>query len=667
MAVAQLTLFGKFELRLENGRLLDLPGQKDRALLAILALSSGAALSREKLTGLLWSDRGDAQARDSLKHALKHIRELFDDVAPQKAGDGATADGRAGDGPIATDRHEVRLAPDWIGVDVIAFEALVRTGTPEALKEADRLSTGEFLEGIVVQDAGFESWLLAERERLRRLQEQALTKLLAPSLDTEIRERAALRLLELDPTREPAARILMQIHVERGESTQAVKIFEALRKRLQSELGVKPEQKTLETYEAIRSGRLGAADTQPAPLPETRPATPAAGGPVLLDKPSIAVLPFINMSADPEQAYFVDGLTEDLITDLSKVPDLFVIARQSSFAYKGKAIDVRQIARELGVHYILEGSARRTADRVRINAQLVDPVAGGHIWADRFDRSLADIFAVQDEVIATIVEALIGKLTASGLRERYRPANLEAYDLCVRGRARVYSTDVVEAIPLFERAIALDPNYAEAHRWLAFSQSVGWLHMNLPMDPFRRRSIESAKKAVALDHDDSGAHWVLAWVLLYERLWEESAREFEIALRLNPNDADAWSKMSDLKVMEGRGAEAVACVEKALRLSPQQPSDYYWDLGQAHYAAGQYEAAVKALHHETTYRTGSRRFLAAALAQLGRLEEAREEARLYLAMNPHFRIGYWVETQPFRDLAMRDRFVEGYRKAGLPE
>jgi TolB-like protein len=392
-----------------------------------------------------------------------------------------------------------------------------------------------------------------------------------------------------------------------------------------------------------------------------------AGRLLLPGKPSIAVLPFTNISADPDQEFFADGLTEDLITELSKAPGLFVIARHSSFAFKNQSVDVRRVARDLGVRYVLEGSARRAAGRIRINAQLIEArEGGGHLWAERFDRDLADIFTVQDEVISKIVEALVGKLTAAGLRERYRPANLEAYDLCVRGRARVHSSQPVEAISLFERAIALDPNYAEAYRWLAWGQSVGWLHMNLPMDPFRQRSIESARKAVALDHDDSGAHWALAWVLLYERLWEESAKEFEIALRLNPNDADAWSKLSDLKVMEGRGAEAVACVEKALRLSPQ-PSDFYWDLGQAYYAAGQYEAAVKALCHETTYRTGSRRFLAAALAQLGRLEEAREEARLYLAMNPHFTIGYWVETQPFRNLATRDRFVEGYRKAGLPE
>ncbi len=389
----------------------------------------------------------------------------------------------------------------------------------------------------------------------------------------------------------------------------------------------------------------------------------------LPDKPSIVVLPFVNMSSDAEQSYFVDGLTEDLITDLSKVPELFVIARNSSFAYKARSIDVRQIARELGVKYVLEGSARRAAGRVRINAQLIDARAGGHIWADRFDGDLADIFAAQDEVIGKIVEALVGKLTAASLKERYRPTNLEAYDLCLRGRAEwAHSPEAgVEAIPLFERAIALDPNYADAYRWLALSQGYAWIFMNGPMDPFRQLSMASAKRALELGPDDSSSHWVLAFVLLYERRWEESAKEFAISLCLNPNEADAWASLADLKVYEGRGVEAIACIQKAFRLNPHPPSYYFWTLGFAQYAAGQYEAAVKTLRNEATYRTESRFDLAAALAQLGQLEEAREEAKLYLAGRPHFRISHWLETQSFRDMATRDRFLEGYRKAGLPE
>jgi TolB-like protein/class 3 adenylate cyclase/Flp pilus assembly protein TadD len=389
----------------------------------------------------------------------------------------------------------------------------------------------------------------------------------------------------------------------------------------------------------------------------------------LPDKPSIVVLPFVNMSSDAEQSYFVDGLTEDLITDLSKVSELFVIARNSSFAYKGRSVDVRQIARELGVKYVLEGSARRAADRVRINAQLIDASAGGHIWADRFDRDLADVFAAQDEVISRIVEALVGKLVAAGLKERYRPANIEAYDLCLRGRAELARSPEagVEAIPLFERAIEHDPNYADAYRWLALCQNTAWAFMNHPMDALRQQSMVSAKRAVELDPEDSGAHWVLAFLLLFERRWDEAAKEFEISLRLNPNDADAWAEFADLKSFEGRGVEAIACVEKALRLNPHPPSYYFWNLGFAQYTAGQYEAVVKTLRNEATYRTRSRSLLAAALAQLGRLEEAREETKLHLAANPHYSTRRQLETHPYRDIAARDRLAEGLRKAGLPQ
>ena len=211
----------------------------------------------------------------------------------------------------------------------------------------------------------------------------------------------------------------------------------------------------------------------------------------------------------------------------------------------------------------MEGSVRRSASRIRVNAQLINASEGAdHLWAERFDRDLADVFAVQDELVAKIVEALVGKLTVAELRERYRPASLEAYDLCLRGRAEYYhSVEAgVDAIPLFEQAIALDPRYAEAYRWLAVMQCLGWLHMNRPMDPIRQLSMASAKKAVELDPENSGAHWALAWVLLYERLWTESAKEFEISLRLNPNDADAWDALSDLKVMEGQARRPLLVV-----------------------------------------------------------------------------------------------------------
>lgn len=398
--------------------------------------------------------------------------------------------------------------------------------------------------------------------------------------------------------------------------------------------------------------RLGGAKRKPLPLP---------------DKPSISVLPFVDISNDPEQESFVDGLTEDLITDLSRMPGLFVIARNSAFAYKGKAMDVRDIAEELGVRYLLEGSARRAAGRVRINAQLVDAVSGEHLWAERFDRSLEDVFAVQDEVTARIVEALLGRLFAPPPRNR--PKSIEAYDLCVRARKLMDDTPQTtrEAHLMLTRAISLDPDYAEAYRWLAINHWMGWVHSGGPTEPNRRVALELARKAVAIDPNDAGCRWILAYLLAYERSFTEADAEFARAIELDPNEADTFAALSDITVLAGQVGEGLEHIRKAFRLNPFPASWYYLTLGQAQYAAGQYEAAVETLRRDETYRTSSRRFLAASLAQLGRLDEARAEADLFLVGNPHFSIRHWATTEPFRDAATLEHFIDGYRKAGLPE
>lgn len=397
--------------------------------------------------------------------------------------------------------------------------------------------------------------------------------------------------------------------------------------------------------------KLDGAQQKPLPLP---------------DKPSIAVLPFAAFSSDPEQESFADGLTEDLITDLSRVGGLFVIARNSVFAYKGKAMDVRMIAKDLGVRYLLEGSARRAAGRVRINAQLVDAVSGEHLWAERFDRGLEDIFAVQDAVTARIVEALLGRLRAPPARNR--PRNLEAYDLVVRARKSFDESPQMarEAHLMLTRAISLDPDYAEAYRWLAMNHWMSWVHWGEPFEPARSISLELARKAVAIDPNDAGCRWVLGNLLAYERDFEQSDVEFAKAIELDPNEADIWATLSDIEVLAGRVDLSVEHIRKAFRLNPFPPSWYYLTLGQAQYAARDYEAAVKTLRRDETYRTSSRRFLAAALAQLGRLDEARTEVALFLVGNPHFSTRRWVETEPFRDEATQKHFEDGFRKAGLP-
>lgn len=370
-----------------------------------------------------------------------------------------------------------------------------------------------------------------------------------------------------------------------GEIYVSGNIYDQVRRRLYCDFNALGPHAIKNIAEPISLYRIdtstlnqGGADKAPLPLPV---------------RPSIAVLPFTNMSTEPEQDVFVDGLTEDLITDLSRAGGLFVIASNSVFAYKGRHEDVRRIARELGVRYVLEGSARRAAGRVRINAQLIDAMQGDHLWAERFDRSLEDIFAVQDEVTSKIVEALVGRLTDTPARNR--PTNLKAYDYCVRARSLGLQTAGAarEAIFLLERAIALDPDFAEAHRLLALNLWLSWEFWDQPIDPYRARAVSEAQRAVAIDPNDAGNRWVLGIILGHECRWEESDAEFDLALTLDPNHADAWAMRADLIVLCGRPAEAIEHVRKALRLNPHPPGWYYWMLGQAQYASHDYEAAVQ--------------------------------------------------------------------------
>jgi TolB-like protein/class 3 adenylate cyclase len=391
----------------------------------------------------------------------------------------------------------------------------------------------------------------------------------------------------------------------------------------------------------------------------------------LPDRPSIAVLPFVNMSGDPEQEFFTDGLTEDIITDISNVPGFFVIARNSTFAYKGKSTDVRQIARDLGVKYILEGSARRSTQKLRINVQLIDAAAGGnHVWAERFDRELVDIFAVQDEITRRVVEAITGRLVPGPIVERQRPSNLEAYDLCLSTRSFGTQSKSAnkEGRALLERAITLDPEYCEAHWRLAVFLTSSWIVWSEPQEPNRRNALTHARRAVDLDPKDASAHAVLGFVLSYECRWDEAEAHFDTAIRLNPNDAEALARLSDFKFLIGKPDEAIECSIRALRLNPHPPGYYYWFLGQAQIAAGKYEDAVATLKREETYRSTSRRDLCVALVKLGRISEAREEAKLFVLNDPDWRISSTFECEAvFKNPDDKQFWVDAYRLAGLPE
>lgn len=407
-------------------------------------------------------------------------------------------------------------------------------------------------------------------------------------------------------------------------------------------------------------------------IPETPAAERAAvtvpSRDTLARKPSVIVLPFRNLGDDPDQTYFTDGLSEDLITDLSKVPGLTVIARYSSFSYRRKGVDAAAIAAELGVRYLVEGSVRRAGNRIRINVELINVADSTQLWADRFDRDLAEIFGLQDEIVGWIVKALAGALPRERYVPRTRATNLDAYDLFVRGRGLVMQSRESNraARPLLQEAIELDPGFADAHAWLAMSYCVTWTMWGEDFEGHRAPALSSAIQAVRLDQQNADGQMILGYIHAYDGDLATSAVEFAEALRINPNHADAWALLTDLRVFEGRAKEGLECIEFAFRLNPYPPRTYYWVLGFANYAARRYEQAVEALRHEATYRTGSQRILAASLAQLGRLDEAKSEAEQFLAADPGFNVRQWANAHPFSNPNDREHFVEGYRKAGLP-
>ncbi len=411
--------------------------------------------------------------------------------------------------------------------------------------------------------------------------------------------------------------------------------------------------------------------------PEVEPASIERMTFPLPDKPSIAVLAFDNLSADSEQEYFSDGITEDIITSLSRFPDLFVIARNSTFTFKGKPVKVRQVAEELGVRYVLEGSVQKAGNKVRITAQLVDATTGNYLWAENYDRNLEDIFAVRDEVTRSIVITLMGdygELQQAELErlQRKDTKNFAAYDYVLRAVhiwLRFTKEANSEAGRLAEKAIELDPEYARAPMILA------WVHLNeyrwkWSDDPEKslEQAYEMARKSVELDDSDSWSHWALGVVYLYRGDHEDAIAQYEKALALNPNDADVLVHMGLPLSFAGRPEQAIEQINRAKRLNPAYPPWYPWILGWAQVVAEQYEASI-ASSKEAAVRfpvAEIRLNLAVAYHYMGRTVEARAMVEEALRIDTELTLDGVKAALPFADSADLERFLLALRKAGLP-
>jgi len=419
----------------------------------------------------------------------------------------------------------------------------------------------------------------------------------------------------------------------------------------------------------------------------------------LPDRPSIAVLPFANMSDDPGQDYFADGISEDLITGLSRIRWLFVIARNSSFVYKNRAVDVKQVSRELGVRYVLEGSVRRAGKQLRISAQLIDAPTGGHhckegsrvritaqlsdvatgvhIWSEHYDRNLADVFAVQDEITRSVVAAIEPRLLAAeGVRALSRSSDdLGAWELVARAQTHVWRltrSDYETAIDALNRAVEAYPDYAPARSLLGFclvfAAHMGWIDRDHGLLAGR----EHAVRAMVLDDRDPWGQIALGYSALMERRTEESIAAFRRAVNLNPSSAAAHSYLSHGLAFAGQDREAIEHAEEAIRFSPLDPemAMFLGGIAVAHYTAGRYAEAVRYSSELLRLRPGfqgAQRMRCASLAQAGRIDEAREFLATVRREQPQLSIDWIRASVPYQTPELMERFLEGMRKAGLNE
>jgi len=416
-------------------------------------------------------------------------------------------------------------------------------------------------------------------------------------------------------------------------------------------------------------------------LGQARPRVKALALP---EKPSVAVLPFANMSGDPEQSYFSDGITEDIITELSRFRSLFVIARNSSFVYRGAAVDMRQVGRELGVRYVVEGSVRRAGNRVRITAQLIEASTGNHLWAERYDRDLEDIFAVQDEIAQLIVSTLAERLDAAEGEQRKRKplANPTAYDLVLRGHEiylRMTKEGNAEARRLDMQAIEVDPGFAIAHHRLAWTYLIDFeLGWRGPPEELIAKARAAAQRATDLDPAEARAEMALACACMAGRDFEAGDVHARRAYKLNPNDAEIVVLRGNMDACLGQAASGLRLIEHAIRLNPFTPGWYLWIYGVALYAARRYDEALAAFREMKDPTTVIHAKIAAACARLGRVDEAEREMATFLALAAAEHSSYpgedtaawrayFSHSLQFRDPAELDHWIEAFREAGLPE
>jgi len=670
MGGLRLALLGHFELTGQTG-LIDLANKKLAGLMAFLSVQAPEPQSREKLMGLLWGSHFEAQARQNLRQALTRLRRAL------------------GPSALITNGETVAIDPDALVCDVTRFEKLVEQGSRDSLAQAVDLYRDRFLADLDIRQEAWTEWLDFQRDRLENLALDAMIKLgecELQSANAESALRLARRALTSNSLREDAHRLIIRALAASGRRGEALQHYDDLVDLLKRQLDVQPDSVTRKLADAVRVGASeqpwpGSDDAEVLAASEIMDhSIPASGGRsdrYAAGKSAIAVLPFDSMGPGREDEFLADGIVEDVTAALSRVRSFFVVARNSTLTYKGRAPNVQQVSRELGVRYVLKGSVRRARDRVRISAQLIDAVTGAHLWADHYDGVVQDVFDLQDQITTNVVGAIEPSIRAAEIdrARRKRPESLDAYDLVMQALPHVWSLDPVsneKATRLLDEALGLDPAYPLAlslSAWCCGQRAV--YNWSPNPDAERQEAIGRAQAAADLAEEDPFVLTVLGAALTITRQYRAGLLAVEKALALDPSSAWAWNRSGYLHIHFDRPDEAIDHFQRAIRLSPFDPMIFnsYFGIGTAHFVAGRYADSVDWCERALLTNPKAlwiNRTLAPAYVFTGRREEGEASVRSLLEAYPGLTIPAVRSAQALSPRVL-DRLSEGLKQAGLPE
>ncbi len=660
-----LALFGGITVTTPAGEAVTLPTRKTALVLAALALLGDKGATRDALAEWIWPERAEGQGKSSLRQALTAIRKVLP----------AVLDGAA----LETEQDTVKLSGGAEFIDVRRFDDLARRGGRGALAEAASLYSGELLEGVPLSGP-LENLVAAQRAQLRQ-EALELAERLSEEAGLSKSEQAACealanRLLAADPAAEAAHRALIRLRLAEGQPNAARRQLERCAEAVMRDLGVEPEARTLALLDNGAPPPAGAGE-QLAPEASPEPAA-AKGASDRHGQPSVVVMPFDDLGGR-EGDFFADGVVEEITSALSRIKDFFVIARQSAYSYKGRFVDVREVGRDLGVHYAVEGTVRRGGERVRITVQLVETESGRQLWSERYEDDRSELFDLQDRIASQVAGAINPSIRASEI-ERARqtpPENLQAYDLVLQALPHFWAhrkEDNLKALKLFDRALERDPDYGVA---LAFK---AWCHAQQACylwtdDPARERAQAAAAAEQAALKVQNHATALAAIGAAYGMTTTDLARAegfIERSLALDPNNAWAWMRAGWQRLFAKDFESAIANYNRALALSPLDPFTFniHFGLSIAEAERGDYEKAIGLVEQglrEGPGVTWAYRMLAAYHAQLGNMEKSAEARAEFLRHYPGATIDFMRQSLPPSLLESTTAYWEGMRKAGFPE